>query len=56
MEEHDYEEPLRLATGLVIAATQVHELYMAYVDVGFTEEQAMRLVEASITAQGSPRR
>jgi hypothetical protein len=31
-------------TDLAASATQLHELYQAYVDAGFNEQQAMRLV------------
>lgn len=31
-------------TELAAAASQLHELYQAYLDAGFTEGQAMRLV------------
>lgn len=56
MEDHTYEDPSDFMTPLKVAATQVRELYLAYIDVGFTEEHAIRLVEASITAQGSAQR
>lgn len=31
-------------TELAAAASQLHELYQAYLDAGFTDGQAMRLV------------
>lgn len=37
-------------TALIQAAASLHEMYTSYVYVGFTEEQALRLVTAVLTA------
>ena len=37
-------------TELEAGAAQVHELYQAYLTAGFSEQQAMRLVVAIVTA------
>lgn len=37
-------------SGLTAAAVQVHELYQAYVDAGFTPDQAMQLLVSQIYA------
>jgi hypothetical protein len=37
-------------TDLAAAAAQLHELYSAYVDAGFTETQSMHLLTAIVTA------
>lgn len=37
-------------TELAAMAVQFHELYTAYVDAGFTEDQALDLLKAIITA------
>lgn len=37
-------------TDLAAGAAQVHELYLAYVNAGFTEMQALHLVVAILTA------
>ncbi|WP_199546573.1 hypothetical protein [Streptomyces sp. N35] len=36
-------EPQDPITGLVADAVQVHEIYLAYVQAGFTEQQALEL-------------
>ena len=49
------EMPADPFTGLMAAATGVHEMYSGFVDAGFTDAQAMQLVIAIITTfnQGS---
>jgi hypothetical protein len=47
MPEPTPESPI---TELAAGAAQVHELYTAYVDAGFTESQALRLVISILTA------
>lgn len=42
--------PESALTELAAAAAQVHELYTSYLGAGFTEEQALRLVIAIMTA------
>lgn len=37
-------------TPLAEGAAQLHELYLSYVAAGFTEEQALRLVMAFLSA------
>jgi hypothetical protein len=37
-------------TELAQAAAQLHELFTAYVDAGFTEQQALYLIGKLITA------
>lgn len=37
-------------TALIQAAVSLHEMYTSYVHAGFTEEQALRLVTAVLTA------
>lgn len=41
------EDPI---TELAAAAAQMHELFSAYVDAGFTEQQALYLLGRLITA------
>lgn len=41
-------EPQEPLTALAEAATQLHELYGAYVHAGFSEAQAMQLVVALV--------
>lgn len=43
-------EPESPITLLAQAAIQMHELYRAYVDAGFTQDQAMHLVIAIMQA------
>ncbi|GAA2803056.1 hypothetical protein [Streptomyces showdoensis] len=43
----DPEDPI---TQLAAAAAQLHELYLAYVNAGFSELQAFELVRAIMTA------
>lgn len=47
-------EPLDPMTQLQQAATQVHELFLAYVAAGFTEPQALQLVCSTIAAYVRP--
>lgn len=37
-------------TKLAAGAAQLHELYTAYVDAGFTEQQALRIIISILTA------
>ncbi|MFD3740457.1 hypothetical protein [Streptomyces sp. NPDC058629] len=43
-------EPTDPMTELAAAAAQLHEMYQAYVDAGFTEQQALDLTKAVIVA------
>jgi hypothetical protein len=43
----DPEDPI---TQLAAAAAQVHELYLSYIEAGFTEAQAFDLVKTILTA------
>ncbi|MGW2520460.1 hypothetical protein ACWC09_26295 [Streptomyces sp. NPDC001617] len=43
----DHDSPI---TELAAMAAQNHELYTAYVDAGFTDQQAMQLLIAIVTA------
>lgn len=45
----DESHPELPITELAAAAAQLHELYWAYVQAGFTVEQAMQLIVALIT-------
>jgi hypothetical protein len=49
------EEPI---TSLAESAVQMHELFLAYVDAGFSEDQAMMfirtLLSAAITGRSEP--
>lgn len=45
------EEPL---TALGEGAAQMHEMFLAYVQVGFTEQQALYLVGQALKAMLSP--
>lgn len=42
------EDPI---TELAAIAQQMHEMYLAYLAAGFTEAQAMQLLEAVVHAQ-----
>lgn len=42
---NDPQSPL---TELAVAAVQTHELFRAYIDAGFNEQQALQLVIAII--------
>lgn len=46
------ETPESPLTELAAAAAQLHELYAAYVDAGFTEEYALRIIDM-ITADAT---
>jgi hypothetical protein len=41
-------------TALAVGATQLHELYVAYMRAGFTESQAMSLILAMVAAWTPP--
>ncbi|MET4670852.1 MULTISPECIES: hypothetical protein [Streptomyces] len=43
-------EPTDPMTELAAASAQLHEMYQAYVDAGFTEQQALDLTKAVIVA------
>ncbi|MCQ1575364.1 hypothetical protein [Streptomyces parvus] len=43
-------EPTDPITALAAAAVQLHEMHQAYVEAGFTEQQALELVKAVIVA------
>jgi hypothetical protein len=43
-------EPQDPLTDLAAAAAQLHELFVSYVEAGFTEDQALRLIIGVITA------
>jgi hypothetical protein len=47
-------DPTEPLTALVEAAAQVHEMFLAYLKVGFTESQAIYLVAAVLTASMRP--
>lgn len=38
------DEPVDPITALAEGAAQIHELFLAYVNAGFTPEQALRIV------------
>ena len=40
-------------TELLAAAVGLHEMYSAYKDAGFSEEQAFRLVQTIVASAGS---
>lgn len=42
MGENEKNDPLNLS-GLKVAAIQMHEMYMSFLEAGFTEEQALEL-------------
>jgi hypothetical protein len=46
------ETPQDPITDLAAGAAQVHELYVSYVDAGFTPDQALRLVIGILTGLG----
>ncbi|MGQ4733313.1 hypothetical protein ACUN3E_37360 [Streptomyces sp. Ju416(a)] len=43
-------EPTDPMTELAAAAVQLHEMHQAYVEAGFTEQQALDLTKAVIVA------
>jgi len=43
--------PLSLDNPLFVAAVTMHEMFLAYVQAGFTRAEALQLVSAQITAQ-----
>ena len=43
------EDVTHALTPLVQAASQAHELFLAFVEAGFTEEQAIKLVIGILT-------
>ena len=43
----DPQDPL---TELAVGAVQLHELFLAHVEAGFTEPQAMQILIAVVTA------
>ncbi|MER6601210.1 MULTISPECIES: hypothetical protein [Streptomyces] len=43
-------EPTDPITVLAAAAVHLHEMHQAYVEAGFTEQQALELVKAVIVA------
>lgn len=49
----DEETPADPFTAFAMAAAQIHEMFVAYLAVGFTEAQAMYLVAAAVT--GGPK-
>lgn len=44
------DEPTDPITDLAAGAAQVHELFLAYVEAGFTEPQALSLVKTVLAA------
>lgn len=44
-------QPEPFLTDLAAAAAQAHEMFLAFQEAGFTEEQAMRLVIAVMTGR-----
>lgn len=48
MSDQGPQDPL---TGLAQAAAAIHEMFTAYVDAGFTEQQALYLVGRIVAAQ-----
>lgn len=46
-------EPTDPITQLAAAAVQLHELYVSYIEAGFTEAQAFDLVKALLLASAS---
>lgn len=38
-------------TNLQAAGIQIHEMYSSFIEAGFNEEQAMRLIEIAFTAR-----
>ena len=47
-------DPLDPLTALAEGAAQMHEMFLAYVQAGFTEQQALYLVDSALKAMLSP--
>jgi len=47
-------EPISPLTELAAGAVQMHELFRAWVDAGFTEQQAMQLLCSMLAANVRP--
>jgi hypothetical protein len=47
-------EPQEPLTALAEGAAQMHEMFLAYIQAGFTEQQALYLVGCALKAMLSP--
>ena len=54
-EDEEYAEMAKAFKGMaemLQAATVLHEMYQSFLDVGFTEDQAMELLKAAMATKG----
>lgn len=42
-------QPVDPITAMAAAAVQLHEMYQAFVDAGFTEDQALELTKTALS-------